>query len=661
MIDSPLPIYAKRPAPAEWLILALIVLLAAGLRLGNPGVVEFKRDEANLSRLALDMAHGESLPLLGITSSVGLPNPPFSVYLFVPPFLVSDDPVLATHYVAALNVIAVLLAYLLARRYYGPLAALTAGLFFAVNPWAVIFARKVWAQDLLPAFVLLTVGSGLLGFVEGRRAARFAHLPLLAVTGQIHYVTFALIPASVYLILRGRRRGYWDRAFWIGLLVAALLCAPFGLGILRAGGDGLSGGFGSAPTGESAGLGLTARSLDFTLMALGGTDIHSLAGSRAFQHYLDSAPPAYPLLQAFAVATLLAGVYVLARGVRGGPRAPVDLTVALWVWPIPLAFSITWTEAQLHYLIPMLPAAFIALGAALADVWRGLRAQIGLRRAVFAVIGGALALVAVFQAWLTLALFGVLNTVATPGGFGVPLGWLAPVRDAILAQNPDQVLFRLDGGAVGFDEASTVWDVLLDRAPDRRPIPPGINVFPQEPALVLESGCNGPGQVFPMRPDIQTGEPETCYRLRDWSHDDFRSDYYYWLPQAWRFDNGATLVAYRWGPAACLNFAWRLDGPASGPAGDAFQLALHLVDDDGERLMVADGPFWAGRYWRTGDTLVATRCLDESQFVEGATWQDVVGVRVGLYTLDGAGEIHHANALDAQGAALGPMVEVGLN
>ncbi len=94
--------------------------LAAILRLGAPGITEFKRDEGNLSQLALDLVHGRDLPLLGLSSSVNVPNPPISVYLFAVPFVFSDSPIPATLFVGVLNVIAVGLAWGLARRYYGP-------------------------------------------------------------------------------------------------------------------------------------------------------------------------------------------------------------------------------------------------------------------------------------------------------------------------------------------------------------------------------------------------------------------------------------------------------------------------------------------------------------------------------------------------------------
>src|SRR5260221_1597523 len=199
-------LYQIRPRALEWAALVVIMILAAALRLGAPGIVEFKTDEANLSVLSLDLVHGRSLPLLGIDSSVGIRNAPVSVYLMAIPYLFTSNPVIATSYVGLLGVIAVLLLYALVRRYYGPVGALTGAALYAVGPWAVIFSRKIWAQDMLPLFVLLTIGAALLGFLEGKRWAQLACLPLLAITGQIHYGTFVIIPAIIYLIVVGRKR-----------------------------------------------------------------------------------------------------------------------------------------------------------------------------------------------------------------------------------------------------------------------------------------------------------------------------------------------------------------------------------------------------------------------------------------------------------------------
>src|SRR4051812_46820368 len=222
-----------RPRALELIALAGIIILAAALRLGAPGIVEFKTDEANLSVLSLDMVHGRSFPLLGIDSSVGIRNAPVSVYLMAIPYLFTSNPIVATSYVGLLSAFAVLVLYALVRRYYGLIAALVAAALYAVGPWAVIFSRKIWAQDMLPLFVLLTIGAALIGFLEGKRWAQLACLPLLAFTGQIHYGTFVLIPAIVYLIVVGRKR--LTRQFAFSIVLAVLVLIPYVIGAAREG------------------------------------------------------------------------------------------------------------------------------------------------------------------------------------------------------------------------------------------------------------------------------------------------------------------------------------------------------------------------------------------------------------------------------------------
>ena len=66
----------------EMLLLAFILLLAGVLRLGWPGLTEFKADEAGLLALALEMVQDHRLAWRGISSSVGFPNFPMSVWLY---------------------------------------------------------------------------------------------------------------------------------------------------------------------------------------------------------------------------------------------------------------------------------------------------------------------------------------------------------------------------------------------------------------------------------------------------------------------------------------------------------------------------------------------------------------------------------------------------
>ena len=176
--------------------LALILLLAAALRMGAPGITEFKRDEANMMQAALDLARGRDLPLLGLSSSVNVPNSPVSVYLFAIPFVFSDSPLAATLFVGALSALAVALTWALARRYVGVRAALIAALLYAASPWGAIYAARCGRR--LAAALRGDHRVHRAAAMEGRRWARIAHWLPLALTVQIHYAAASLIPLSCW-------------------------------------------------------------------------------------------------------------------------------------------------------------------------------------------------------------------------------------------------------------------------------------------------------------------------------------------------------------------------------------------------------------------------------------------------------------------------------
>lgn len=598
----------------------LILSLAAWLRLAQPNVVEFKRDEANLARLALDFAHGKAVPLLGIGSSVGLRNAPFSVYVVTPPFLLSSDPTLATQYIGALNVLAIGLLYGLARHYYGKLAALIAALCLAASPWAVIFSRKLWAQNALMPFIILTVGSALAAFLPDGRKARLAqllHLPLLSITVQIHFAALALAPLSLYLIWQARKR--LSRYFWLSLALTALTAVPYALGALEAmrSGTWASVQLSGEPSATDNAL-LSAQTLEYALIVLSGADLHSLAGAQMFQRWLETLPAwTYSILYVFGAICLICGVYRLVSGVRHG-RA---LEVALGVWMLaPLAiFSVRWITPQLHYLIPMMPAAFLALGAALSDVMKRVR--------VAGVVIVPIVGIALLQAALIMHLLDFLSRVATPDGFGTPLGMYMPIRAEILRRQPADLLIRVDGQFVGIDDEATIWDALLYELPSRRFVPRDLDVFPAQDALVLSMDCSASasGEQYIMRP-LPDGTPERCFTLSARRAADLDRTLYTALADQARLRIGGGLEAFSWdAQQRCLHLVWHLSAPADTPFGDQFHVALSLYAAEQTRLVQADGQFWLGRFWRAEDRVVSRHCLPELS-------AEPVYAQIGLYT-----------------------------
>ncbi|MBN1287088.1 MAG: hypothetical protein JXB47_16930, partial [Anaerolineae bacterium] len=117
--------------------LLLVFAAALALRWGWPGVIDFKLDEASNSRIAVAWAQDGVFPLTGVTSSTGVPTPPFAAWLLALPYFIAPDPLLATAWVGLLGALSVAVGYWLAQRYFGTYAALVAGLLHAASPFAV--------------------------------------------------------------------------------------------------------------------------------------------------------------------------------------------------------------------------------------------------------------------------------------------------------------------------------------------------------------------------------------------------------------------------------------------------------------------------------------------------------------------------------------------
>ena len=219
--------------------LVLIVCVAAALRFHRSDVVEYFHDDAMLTTLALELVDGMGIPTTGILSSTGIPNSPVSVYIMAIPYSLSADPQFAVHFVMLLNVIGVGLLWMLARIHFGLRAAFVAGMVYAINPWAVLFSRKIWAQEIHTPFILLGLLLLLHGFWQRRDDAsrRFSRLlsqtlslPILLFGLQIHFAAWALLPVIPLVIWQGRRQISW-RATVLGILLSILILLPYARGL----------------------------------------------------------------------------------------------------------------------------------------------------------------------------------------------------------------------------------------------------------------------------------------------------------------------------------------------------------------------------------------------------------------------------------------------
>ena len=178
------------------------------------------------------LATGSTMPWswLGMMSSSGIPNPGMSLWVFV--FLVRcfhlTTPLLLSQGVAVMSIIALTLIGVWATTQMCGSEReewLWAGALAAVNPVAVFLERVIWAQSLLPLFL---VGFWF-GFWNRRRWCGALLWGLLgACLVQIHLAGFFLLGGIVLtaLISRGRREVHW-LGFAVGLLLAGWPVIPW--------------------------------------------------------------------------------------------------------------------------------------------------------------------------------------------------------------------------------------------------------------------------------------------------------------------------------------------------------------------------------------------------------------------------------------------------
>jgi hypothetical protein len=589
----------------DGLVLALVLFIAALMRFGEAGIVEYFHDDAMLATLVQEFVAGERLPTTGILSSTGIPNPPTSVYALALPFALSPDPVLAIGFVMGLNVIGVGVLFWMAQRYTGRDVALVASLTYAISPWAVLYSRKLWAQDYHTPFILLGVALLLYALFEGREAGKrrawalALALPLLIFAMQIHFAAWALLPAFGYLLWRGRHN-IAPRGLLAGILLSLLTLAPYLIGLaqtLQADPERLSS---AAERSEAReGLSLSAQPLsDLWHLATGQRLSEWVAGVDSPR--MDSAIPDSTLWSLLGIAALIgAGV-----GLWGGQRRTLTLGLLLWALLPPLLLVVRWTPVYLHYFVACLPPlAWLSGQGALALV-RALPYRAVARPTVLLAYGALLLMQAL---WWRGALRWLDSTHLPYPAFTTPLHYLLDIREALAGEQDVVVISQ--GMAWNINHEVGVWETLLKGRADcvRTVRGEGYAVLPEHPfaVLIAPDAPANPVRDLYANADAETLFPERtgggAYRLRrfaqapTWNGIPLQA-----LDSATPFANGVTLIGYglETGEVA---LEWRLP---SGKRGDDWQYSIQAFDSTSERVAQLDSTFWQGIHWCEGDRLI---------------------------------------------------------
>lgn len=461
------------------------LLLAAVLRLGWPALTEFKFSEARLVALVRQALHGPSVPLVGVPASVGFDHSPISMYLYLPPFALSDSLIVATLYGGLVGVVGVVLAWWLGRRWLGARAATVAGLLLAASPWAVLFSRKIWQIVFVVPLVVAFVGLAAAALLDRRRGALAGALVCYALLVQVHPSALSLLPALVLWGVIGWRRLRWGEVL-LGGLLGGLTAAPFLVHQVQTGWPVLAAARALPPAAWDA----TAVRQAWEVVT--GRSIYTLAGPEAVS---EVGAPLWlsPVFGVLGWLTLLAGLGLAWDVVRGwrdpdaGRRRQAQFGAMLLTWlVVPVLFNLRHSvELYLHSWALVLPAAFLVLGWGFDRVLRLWPSRVS------AGLGWTALLALVASQVVTLGLMArVVASHATPGGFGVPLGRYLALADQVgrLAgeQGADEVLVVGDGDSPETEGNPAVFDAVLSgRVPFRLVDGHQAALFPAHPALVL--------------------------------------------------------------------------------------------------------------------------------------------------------------------------------
>lgn len=646
------------PRTLEIIAVTLVLLLAAYLRLNHLDWTEFKQDEARLSQIAYDMARTGEIPLRSIGASTGVVNLPLAAWLLAIPYAVSGSPIVATAFLAGLNVLAVACCYAMARSWFKSwsdqyvFGALAAALLFAVAPWAIVYSRKLWANDFLPLLVIGWAWSGWLTFVQKKPWWLIAHAALLGACIQLHYSALMLAPVSAVWFVAFIKRASW-RAVLIAVVVFVLLFAPFLIADAERGSPNVTrfvALFQQPSTTDTS-------AVNNAWLLATGLEVHSLAGPQEFENFRALVPWSDGmswLVGLLAIAGLIIAAIDVLRAVprrKWDDRSAVALLLTTWLL-IPIIGQLSHrTPLFVHYFLPILPAPFVVTGYFITralDWSRGfsrdtvLTHEDRLKPRFQSATSALLILVFVIafaQAVQTITLQQFVASRPTPGAMSIPIGYYERIvqqAKAALPQNGGtEIIVNTRGSNVNSDEYPAIFNFLLNEVPHRfvdvdRParVHPArshiqIDYVPDS----LQSSGDADRELL-SEIALRAGEqPAAIYHVAGYKYPPCK---HFDAPPLGRWANEVSLDAaqvepLRPGQKGIIGLCVRIEQASTQ---EEYHWTAQLWDKNGRRWAQVDDNGYPTRYWRAGDVITQDLLID----IPGDMPAGDYVLRIGQYT-----------------------------
>lgn len=181
------------------IFLLILMVLAAALRLYQSSFFEFKNDQFYAIELGKEARNSHFLITHGMTSGVGVDNPPLFILLMGIITVFTGNPFYITLCFCIVNITALIIAV---RYLYSSLPenyAFFSSLILAFSPAFTMYSSNIWAQCLLPILMILFQIS-LYKFIIRSKPNEFIIMGIItALAGQLHMSGFSLFPVLIIL------------------------------------------------------------------------------------------------------------------------------------------------------------------------------------------------------------------------------------------------------------------------------------------------------------------------------------------------------------------------------------------------------------------------------------------------------------------------------
>lgn len=221
----------------EAVFLILTLLVAAFLRLYRIGdYMTFLGDEGRDAIIVRRLLVDFDPILIGPGTSIGnMYLGPLYYYLIAPSlFLANYSPIGPSVFIALLGVVTCAFVWMVAREWFGKLAAGIALIFYSVSPVVIVYSRSSWNPNIMPFFALLCIYSIWRVWQELEFKWLFIMCVSFAFVLQSHYLGLLLAPVMglfwLLTLLKLKVKGQEVRRFVSktlgGLGVFAFLMSP---------------------------------------------------------------------------------------------------------------------------------------------------------------------------------------------------------------------------------------------------------------------------------------------------------------------------------------------------------------------------------------------------------------------------------------------------